>query len=233
MTRFGGAGAVFRTLLLGGFLIGLELIPVTGPRAAEPGTEQRDFTIYVDGDQAGAYSMSIIQRDDGSQIMSASANVRVKYLGGLKVYRYSYRGTETWKAGRLVHFTSTSNDDGKQFTVSAAPEGNDLRLRVNGRDRMVRADTWLTTYWHLADAKFRNAGVPLVDADTGQDLAAQLQYVGARQMNVAGEVQNCTHYRVTGEAQAELWYDSQERLIQLRSWSDGHRYELVLAGIRR
>jgi Domain of unknown function (DUF6134) len=233
MTRFGGAGALFRTLFLGGLFIGLGLIPVTQSGAGEPGTEQRDFTIYVDGNQAGAYSMSITQREDGSQIMSASANVRVKYLGGLKVYRYSYRGTETWKAGRLVHFTSTSNDDGKEFTVSAVPEGNGLRLRVNGRDRMVQADSWLTTYWHLADAKFRKGGVPLVDADTGQELAAQLQYVEARQLNVAGEVQNCTQYRVTGDAQAELWYDAQERLIQLRSWSDGHRYELVLATIRR
>jgi hypothetical protein len=214
-------------------VIGLELITVSQSRATEPGTEQRDFTIYVDGNQAGAYSMSILQRDDGSQIMSASANVRVKYLGGLKVYRYSYRGTETWKAGRLVHFTSTSNDDGKEFAVLAVPEGNGLRLRVNGRDRMVRADTWLTTYWHLADARFRNGGVPLVDADTGQELAAQLQFVDQQQMNVAGAVQNCTHYRVTGETQAELWYDAQERLIRLRSWSEGHRYELVLAGIRR
>jgi hypothetical protein len=177
--------------------------------------------------------MSITKRDDGSETMSASANVRVKYLGGLRVYRYIYRGTETWKGGRLVNFSCSGSDDGKEFMVSAMPEGDGLRLRANNQVRIVRPDIWLTTYWHLADPAFRNKGVPLVDADTGQDLAAQLQYVETRQMNVAGVVQNCTHYRVSGEAQAELWYDSQERLIRLRSWSEGHQYDLVLSRIRR
>src|SRR5262249_46648039 len=68
--------------------------------AADKATEQRDFSILVDGSQAGAYSMSITQRQDDSFVMAASANVRVSYLGGLKVYRYTYNGTETWKAGR-------------------------------------------------------------------------------------------------------------------------------------
>ena len=185
MTRWEREGKSFRQITLG-LLLGLGLTISGRARAADLGTEQRDFTILVDGDQSGSYSMSITERDDGSQIMSASANVRVKYLGGLKVYRYGYRGTETWKAGRLVHFTSTSNDDGKEFTVSAVPEGKDLRLRVNGRDRMVRSDSWLTTYWHLADAKFRNGGVPLVDADIGDyDLAAK---VGQRLLPRAPEL---------------------------------------------
>jgi hypothetical protein len=233
MTRDVRVWGLLGALVLGGMTFGLVLILVAESRAADPGTEQRDFIIYVDGDQAGSYSMSISQRDDGSQTMSSVANVRVKYLGGLKVYRYSYQGTETWKGGRLVHFNSSSNDDGKEFTVLAVPSGNGLRIRVNGRERAVRPDIWLTTYWHLVDPRFRNGGVPLIDADTGQDLTAQLQFVETRQMNVAGELQNCTHYRVSGDTQAELWYDSHERLIRLRSWSDGHRYELVLSRIRR
>jgi Family of unknown function (DUF6134) len=229
MTRLNRWGAVFTQAVL------CTALMLAGDRAlaADGITEQRDFSILVDGDPAGNYSMSITQRDDGSQTMSAAANVRVKYLAGLKVYRYSYRGTETWKAGRLIHFTSTSNDDGKEFTVSAIPDSGGLRLRVNGRERFVRADIWLTTYWHLADPKFRNQGVPLVDADTGQDLAAQLQYVETKPMELGGQVQNCTHYRILGDTQAELWYDSQERLVRMISWSEGHRYELSLTRIRR
>ena len=79
----------------------------------------------------------------------------------------------------------------------------------------------------------RQTLIELLEADTGQDLVAQLHYVETRQMKVAGEIQNCSHYRVTGDTQAELWYDSGERLIRLTSWSDGHRYELVLSRIRR
>src|SRR2546430_942136 len=167
MTRLQREGRLFRQITLG-LLLGLGLTISGRARAADLGTEQRDFAILVDGDQAGSYSMSITERDDGSQIMSASANVRVKYLGGLKVYRYSYRGSETWKDGRLVNFSCSGSDDGKDFIVSAMPEGNGLRLRANNQVRIVRPDIWLTTYWHLADSKFRNKGVPVVDADSGR-----------------------------------------------------------------
>jgi len=232
MVRCGPALFVFRTLLLAG-AITLNMGTAADSHAADKTTEQRDFAILVDGSQAGSYSMSITDHDDGSQTMDASASVRVSFLAGLKTYRYNYQGTEIWKAGLLVHFSSTCNDDGKDFSVSANPDGGNLRLRVNGRERIVRPDIWLSTYWHLADPKFRNQGVPLVDADTGKDLAAQLHYLGTRQLSVAGKAQNCAHYQVTGEVQAELWYDAQERLIGLKSVSDGHRYELVLTGIRR
>jgi len=218
-------------LLVGVFLLGLKFAP--GLKAADKGTEQRDFNILVDGAPAGAYSMSITEHEDGSESMSASANVQVKYLGGLRTYRYSYQGTETWKAGRLVRFSSTANDDGKELNVSAALDASGLRWRVNGGERSTRPDVWLSTYWHLADPKFRNQGVPLVDADTGKDLAARLQYLGSRQLTVAGKSQTCTHYQLTGEVQADLWFDAQERLIGLKSISDGHRYELALTAIGR
>jgi len=221
-----------RIVFIVGFFILCQIL-VPGLKAADKATEQRDFNILVDGSQAGAYSMSITEHDDGSESMSASANVKVSYLGGLKTYRYSYQGTETWKAGRLQRLNSTSNDDGKEFNVSAVADAAGLHVRVNGKERLTRPDVWLSTYWHLADPRFRNQGVPLVDADTGKDLAARLQYLGARQLNVAGKVQNCTHYQLTGDMQAEFWYDAQERLISLKSISDGHRYELVLSGIGR
>src|SRR5216683_1981216 len=99
MARCGLALLVFRSLVLAGVL-GLVLNFATALHAADKATEQRDFTIYVDGSQAGAYSMAITEHEDGSQSMAASANVRVSYLAGLRSYRYSYQGTETWKAGR-------------------------------------------------------------------------------------------------------------------------------------
>ena len=86
----------------------------------------------------------------------------------------------------------------------------------------------------MADAKFRNRGVPLLDADTGKEIAANLQHVGTSQINVNGSAQNCAHYRVTGRGvQADLWYDSQERLVRQESIEDGHKTLLELSRIRR
>src|SRR5262249_50579620 len=161
MARCIPAPWMIRTFLFAGVLV-IHCVMTAGLQAADKATEQRDFTVLVDGSQAGWFSMTITDHEDGSQTMTALANVKVSYFGGLKTYRYSYQGTEKWKAGRLLSFGSSSNDDGKEFTVSAVAERAGLRIRVNGRERITRPDSWLSTYWHLPDPKFRNGGVPPV-----------------------------------------------------------------------
>jgi hypothetical protein len=211
------------------------MIFLSGERlpGATPVVEHRDFAVLVDGNRAGEFHMAIQPAEDGTDKVTAQANVRISYLAGLKVYRYWYRGTEIWKAGRLQRFDSSSNDDGKEFTVSAVAAGQGLNVRANGRDQVVRPDVCLTTFWHGPDPKWRNQAVPLLDADTGEELVGNLVYAGTAPMNVGGQVQKCAGYRVTGKTPWELWFDGQERLVRYKSISDGHRYELVLTSIRR
>ena len=105
--------------------------------------------------------------------------------------RYKYQGTEAWKDGRLLRLESTCNDDGKQHAVSATAEPEATRVKADGHERTTRPDVWTTSYWHLADAKFRNQSVPLLDADTGKDITGTLQYIGTQQLNVTGQAENC------------------------------------------
>jgi hypothetical protein len=201
-------------------------------RAGAADSERRDFNILVDGKRAGAYHLTITRADDGTYTATAQANVRVSYL--VYTYTYSYQGTEVWKAGRLVSLSSSTNDDGKRFQVSAATDGTNLRVTVNGQEHATRPDVWTTTYWRLPDPKFRNQAVPLLDADTGRDINATLQCVGAEAIQVGGQAQNCVHYHVTGGGlEVDAWYDGQERLVHQESMEDGHRTVLDLAGIRR
>lgn len=193
--------------------------------------EARDFSITVDGKPSGAYHMNITRQDDGTLVMSGQADVRVKFL----IYQstYAYRGTEVWKNGRLQKLDSSTNDDGKRYVVAAVAEGNNLRIKVNGQERITRGDVWVTSYWHLAEARFRNQAVPLIDVDNGKDLNATLQYVGTNALNVSGQVQNCVHYRVTGAVTTDLWYDAQERLVR-QEWTERNlRCVLELSSIRK
>jgi hypothetical protein len=134
-----------------------------------------------------------------------------------------------WRENRLIELRSNSNDNGKRFAVSCAANGDRLRVEANGASRTVRGDTWLTSYWHAPPKNFRNRAIPLLDADTGKELNATLHYVGTAQVNVAGRSQSCTHYRVSGDVQTNLWYDAHDRLVREDSLEDGHRtvFELV------
>lgn len=188
--------------------------------------ETRTFQITIDNKPAGQYVMTIARQDDGTEIMTAQADVRVSYL--VYTYKYTLRATETWKDGRLFALESTSNDDGKKFVVSAAADAEGLRVRVNGQEGRARPDVWLTTYWRLPDARYRNAAVPLLDADTGKEMSARLQYVGIVALSIGGGVQNCAHYRLSGGAQNDLWFDSNERLVRNAFVEDGHRTVIEL-----
>jgi hypothetical protein len=197
--------------------------------AGEP--EVREFRSSIDGNRAGSYQMTITAADDGSITLSARASIDIRVL--LIRYRYTYSGTELWKDGRLVRFDSTCNDDGKEFQVSAAPDADGLRVRVNGREHLTRTDAWVTTYWRLPAPKLRDQPLTLLDADTGRDLNGTLQYVGREQVNVGDQALTCGHYRVTGGAEVDLWYDGSERLVRQAWTEDGHRAVLQLVRVRR
>ncbi len=212
-------------------LVGVTLL-VPWCRAAAGEVEIRDFSTRIDGKSAGEYHMTITRGDDGTWSMSGQADVRITRFG-VPVYKYSYQGTEVWKDGQLRRLDSACNDDGKRYTVNAVAEGDSLRVKVNGRERASRTDVWVTTYWRLPDAKQRNQAVTLLDADTGREISGRLQHVGASQINVSGQVQDCAHYRVTGGVQVDLWYDSHERLVRQEWEEDRHKTVLELVGIRR
>ena len=117
--------------------------------------------------------------------------------------------------------------------MTAASDANSLRVKVNGQDKMSRADVWLTSYWHLPLASQRNGAVPLLDADTGRDINATLQYVGVGPVTFAGQAQNYARYRLTGGVQVELWYDATERPVRQEWVEDGHKSVLELVRVRR
>ena len=70
---------------------------------------------------------------------------------------------------------------------------------------------------------------PYVSTDDAFVRAAKVT-VNAR---VAGQAVECAHYRVSGGAQADLWFDANERLVRQDSIEDGHRTVLELTRLQR
>jgi hypothetical protein len=212
-------------LSLGGLLSGALSLP-----AAESPEQCRDFRILVDGKERGTFHMKIRQDADGTEVMAGEADLLLNYI----VYRYRYtsRGAEKWKDGRLLHLENVANYNGSQYTVKAVALKNELNLSVNGEERRVNPEVWPTSYWRLPNPKFRNRDVPLLDTDKGRDLKAELQYVGLKPLNLEGRVQQCAHYRVRGGVQVDLWYDGQDRLVRQESLESGHRTVLELTQIQ-
>jgi len=221
------AARAVRWLLCAGVFMAIP----SGSRAVAAEVEHREYQIRIDDKPAGHYHMIITNRDDGVVVVQGQAQVDIRVL--VVRYRYTYRGTEFWKGGRLERLDSTCDDDGKNFTVKALADGNSLRVTVNGEGRAVRPDVWTTSCWRLPAAQYRNRALTLLDADTGREIAGHLQYVGESEVTVGGQPQDCVHYRVTGDTKLELWFDAQERLVRQESEEQGHATVIQLSGVHR
>jgi hypothetical protein len=196
------------------------------------GVETRDFATFIDGAQVGSYRMAITRKDDGSVTTTGDASIKVTKLG-VTVYHYTYRGTEVWSDGRLQSFESKTDDDGTRYTVNATAEKNGLRLKVNGNERMVRPDVWITSYWQLPEARRRDKSLTMLDADEGKTVSGSLRSLGTEQITVAGQKCNCAHYRIAGPNMVDAWYDGQDRLVRQEWEEKGHKVQMVMTSVKR
>jgi Family of unknown function (DUF6134) len=202
-----------------------------GQMTQGPSEETRDFEILVDGKPAGDYRMEINRVDERTVAMSGQAAVHVKYL--FYSYSYSYRGTETYCDDRLVGLQSTSNDNGKEFRLSAQEAGDLLRVSVNGEEKDRPVPIWTTSYWRLPP-KAPGKEVMLMEPDTGIELRGSLEYLGTASREAAGRKMECRHYRVmVNSSPVNLWYDEEGRLVRQEYIDDGHPTVLTLKSITR
>jgi Family of unknown function (DUF6134) len=205
---------------------------VMGRYAAAAEVETRDFTVYVDAKKAGDMHMTINRQDDGATSVSCDTDVSIGAI--ITLYKYSYRGRELWKDGRLQRFESKCNDNGKEFVVSAMAADDGLHVKVNNVEHITSADAMLTSYWTQPDATLKDQTVPLLDADCGRDLEGKVQSVGPEKYVVQGKGQTVQHVRLTGKnVEIDLWYDDARRLVREEWVEDGHRTVVSLIGVRR
>jgi hypothetical protein len=206
-----------------------------GRAAAAPDVETRDFTVMVDGKPSGDVHMTLNKQDDGSVIVTCDTDIKVTVKIGLltKQYTYSYRGREVWKDNRIQRFDSTCSDDGKRFAVSAVAAGENLRVRVNNADKIVRGDVWLSSYWAMPENERINQTIAILDADSGEELSAKVQFLGVEPRTVASQAQKVNHFRLIGKTQLDLWYDVSGRVVAQEWIEEGHRTQVELNRLRR
>lgn len=205
-------------------------LPASPVRADD--VERREFAILIDGKESGFSRMTITVKDDGTTTMQGSCSVKFTKL--LFTFTYQIDATEWWKDGKLVGIKSSSTENAKKNEVAGSMDGGQLRVRANGKDVTLRPDAWTTSYWKLADAKFHNKAIPLVDPEDAKEYNGQLQYVGTEQVTVNKTPQSCYRFKVTGGPQpTDVWYDRFHRMVRQEFTEQGHKIIVQLNQIVR
>jgi Family of unknown function (DUF6134) len=216
--------------------LALHMVLVAGARHAHgdadtaEAIEVRDFKISVDGDHCGTSRLSIEARPDGRHVVLGDSSLEVKYF--LYTFRFSSQGNETWRAGQLERLESAASYGGSRYKVSATEDGEALVVRTDGKVRKLPRNVWTTSYWHAPEDQLLGKTVSLLDSDKGKSLSAKLERVGQEPLSLADKDRPCTHYRLRGDVEVDLWYDAGGRLVRRDAVESGHKTRLELTTIK-
>jgi Family of unknown function (DUF6134) len=190
--------------------------------------QTRSYAILIDGTRRGS-SKAEFRSGNGIVWIQSESEIRINYL----VYKYNYTssGTEIWKNGRVSAFENTADYNGTPYTVKGTSTPRGLQIATNGAASLVNPDVWDTSYLLLPDrlARIEAATVVLLDSDKGRLLSGKIQFVGEETLTMAEGQKPCTHYRIGGDVQVDVWFDASRRMVRQDSHERGHkvRFELL------
>ena len=133
-----------RTIL--GSMLALPSLGLAAPAGAA--SWEQAFTVSRNGTPIGRHRLRF-QQDGPRLAVDIAIELEVK-LAFITVYRYRYRHTnrELWDDGRLIGFTSRTDENGTPHRVEARRAGDGLV--VDGDQGRIDApgDAIPSTYWH-------------------------------------------------------------------------------------
>lgn len=192
----------------------------------------REYEVIVDGSRVGASRLEVIEHPEGRTVATTDTQISIRILFFTYVHRY--RGSESWHAGQLRKLEGVTQAGTDERSVRAILETSRSEVAVDGETQPAGPGVHLTTsYWcwpvHLDKLK----ALTLLNVEDGQTIKADCEKVGDEVVVVGTQRVNCTHYRLKGSSETDLWFDEGRYLVLRKGLDEGHRTELRLLNIKR
>jgi len=205
-------------------------------QAAEPSRpvqqHVREFEIMVDGSRVGASRLEISEHLDGRTVATTDTQIAIRVL--FFTYSHRYQGSESWQAGQPRTLEGLTHAGTSRRVVRAAIEQARTEVSVNETPQPAGPAVHLTTsFWYWPAELDKLKAILLLDVDSGETIKAECERVGEEPIAVGTRTINCTHYRLKGGSETDLWFDADRQLVSRKSIEEGHRTELRLQSIKR
>lgn len=142
----------------------------------------------------------------------------------LPVYSYKHRSQETWTGGVLSAISTTTDDDGKKFTVKGELKGTNFEVRGTEFTGSIPLPMAPTSYWDYGTLKKPT----WMSTQSGQVLSVKVASKGVESIKTRAGVIQANRYDVTGDLEASLWYDARKRWVKSRFVVGGNTITYVL-----
>jgi Domain of unknown function (DUF6134) len=216
--------------LLTWIVYALLLCPAAFGQAPQVRAEEiRAFEILVNGKPAGTSTTRITEAEDGLTNVCTDAVVTLNYI--VYTYRYEFHGQEVWQGNRLVSVEDHAVDGGTQLATTARADLRGSVIETHGKGPVTGPVLSMTTsYWRAPEGQ-KGCALKLLDADQGTVHAVRIDDITAEHIVIDSNQLECTHYRLSGDLVADLWFDAQHRLVRQQTTEEGHPVQLRITRI--
>ncbi len=168
--------------------------------AARAAPDRLAFAVYRKGDKLGTHVIDFTR--DGDSVRTQIAIDISVTIAFIPVYSYRHRNHELWQGGRLISFSSQTDDNGEKHTVEARRQGDVIDVRTEARRFQIPGDVPPTTWWYRPAV---TAGRWL-DTQRGDLLTATVRSLGATPVQTTrGEI-TADQFRLAGGIDMDIWY---------------------------
>jgi len=169
-----------------------------------------EFDIYRNNKHIGTHIFSF-KKSEGQLAVESEINFEIKKLG-IVFYRYHVKGTEIYKAGRLIKFNSKTNQNGKHKYVNLKLEDGEYTIDGSSYKGKVLEDYLLGTWWNHSIVKAKAQ----ISAVSGRIIKQKVTFLGKETIKFGDKSYNTLHYNFSStdkkldknkKLNTDVWYD--------------------------
>jgi len=175
----------------------------------------RSYRIMRKGKRIGKHTLRIThqQSANANQVdVAVKSRIRVKVLK-VPVFSFDYQSSELWLNGQLQQVEAETTENSKTTVVSAKREGQAFKLKGTngGTSSAENGLSHTSNHWNPG---VLSSGV-LFNTLTGKPNQVSVESLGSTALELPVGTVQATHFRYSGNLQADVWYDSDGRWVQL------------------
>jgi hypothetical protein len=189
------------------------LLPV---HAGASSSQEWRFEVLLDDEPIGFHTFRL--SDSGAmRELRGEARFSVKLLG-FTIYDYTHRNHELWRDDCLQRIDASTDDNGEDFHVRGAIQGEQLVLENSTGNSILSGCVMTFAYWNPAILSQQR----LLNAQTGEYLDVSVQQLGEKSLQLQDRAVPALHYRIrTGESDIDLWYSTNRDWLALSTATSG------------
>lgn len=186
-----------RQLLLVGFIVGLS-IGICIKTASGTVPEDYRFEVLMGGEPIGTDTVRFESRGDTLLVRRTSEITITRF--GITWFDYLHESREVWRDGRLQRLNSTTDNNGKDLTVTVEYQEGRPVLFGDRADTPLPTDVIPTSYWNPEFVERER----LLDTQNGKTLDVSIEDLGEQPLPYGDST--AQRYAVRGDLELDIWY---------------------------